>query len=370
MKIQQAKQVGWDAREGATEPEADLSAALHDVSNALTVVLGWLEVAESSLDSPDRKVALEALEVLRTHAQLGYRIARRAIGADHPSSAPRPSTALSVAHSASVGVRPAAERRGVIVTCTVEEPVSSYVPDAGAALQILTNLLLNAIEFSPAQTIVTVRVHAEPGLAIFTVGDAGPGIAPEQVDTLFVAPDSTRSGGAGIGLRHSYALAHSKGGELRLVEPSPHARFELTWPAIDDTERALRRRNQNNPLAGARVLVVEDDAAVRSLIELALQNRGAKVVPAATQEEMMCAADHGALFDAGLIDLSPIAGNVGGALAALEDALSPSRIILISGLASCVPDDVAGKVAAWVRKPFEMSEVLDALSCALSAPAR
>src|SRR3954467_8341123 len=58
-------------------PERDLAGALHEVSNALTVVLGWLDNARAGLDGR----ALEAVEVARAHASLGHAIARRAIGA-------------------------------------------------------------------------------------------------------------------------------------------------------------------------------------------------------------------------------------------------------------------------------------------------
>src|SRR3569832_150888 len=68
-------------------PERDLAGALHEVSNALTVVLGWLDNALAACapaleGQPDADgTARQAIEIARTHASLGHAIARRAVGA-------------------------------------------------------------------------------------------------------------------------------------------------------------------------------------------------------------------------------------------------------------------------------------------------
>ena len=61
-------------------PERDLAGALHEVSNALTVVLGWLECAQEDLGTND--VVKRAVDIAMSHAKLGRRLARRAIGDD------------------------------------------------------------------------------------------------------------------------------------------------------------------------------------------------------------------------------------------------------------------------------------------------
>src|SRR6187455_1608999 len=65
------------------DQEADLAGALHEVSNALTVVLGWLDVAHSRLPPG---AARDAIDVALTHARLGHGISRGAIGAEAPES--------------------------------------------------------------------------------------------------------------------------------------------------------------------------------------------------------------------------------------------------------------------------------------------
>jgi two-component system cell cycle sensor histidine kinase/response regulator CckA len=121
---------------------------------------------------------------------------------------------------------------------------------------------------------------------------------------------------------------------------------------------------------GARVLVVEDDAAVRSLVELALEARGAEATVVASREEFDAVLTRGGELDAALVDLSPLAADAPGAFASLRNRHPGIPVILISGVASGVPDDLANEVSAWVRKPFEMGEVLAVLASILEARAR
>jgi GNAT superfamily N-acetyltransferase len=123
------------------EPEPDLAAALHEVSNALTVVLGWLDGARSGLPSGSER---EAVEIALAHARLGYRIARRAIGAD-VSDVERDRIAAEVARDAVLAVTPEARRSGVGVRLIDRARGNELVGDAPSVLQIVLNLLLNAL---------------------------------------------------------------------------------------------------------------------------------------------------------------------------------------------------------------------------------
>jgi CheY-like chemotaxis protein len=341
--------------------DQDLTGALHEVSNALTVVLGWLDVAHAELPAGS---ARDAVEVARTHARLGHRLARSAIGAGvaEPS---RQASSRSLAESAAVGVRPQADRRRVRVVCQAAGAGGPLVRDVDSALQILTNLLLNAIDFSPEGSTVTLELEDHGSDLVFSVTDQGPGIDPDRVATLLTGPVSTRRGGAGVGLRHSAALARSHGGELSVVRASPGARFDLRWPIAEARSGAQPKPVPRLSVSGARVLVIEDDAAVRSLVELALEARGAVPLVVASAEELEALLARGAVLDAALIDLSPIAADPRSALERLRGANTGIPVILISGVASGVPESVADQVTAWVRKPFEMGEVLDVLASTL-----
>jgi len=355
-------QVGVPLPSGVTS-DADLAGALHEVSNALTVVLGWLDVAISRADP---HAAREAVDVARLHAHLGHQIARSAIGAAVPERENEQRSARSVLNAAALGVTPQANLRSVQVLVDAEEPGHALVRHASAALQILTNLLLNAIDFSPVGSEVVLSVRDIGSSVLFSVADQGPGIDPERVATLLSAPQSTRRGGAGVGLRHSASLARRHGGELHVARANPGACFELRWPVAEARSSVRPSCHTKSLVRGARVLVVEDDAAVCSLVELALGARGAEVVIAGSRAEFARALENAGPFDAALVDLSPLSGAVSVAFDHLQAACPGIPIILISGAASGMPEEVIDRVTAWVRKPFEMGEVIEVLGAHLS----
>ena len=377
---------------------AGLAEALHEVSNALTVVMGWIERARAESASP---AAVErALDVASGRAAQARIIVRRAIGAEVPESAPR--SAAAVLSEAVVGLEPEARRAGLDLELIVAPGVEALLlEEAAHVVQILTNLLLNAIALSPSGATVSVdaRPFSRGHGVVFGVSDEGLGVPRHRRATLFTSGVSTRKGGAGLGLRHAAGLARSAGGELSLAETLAGARFELRWPAkieapsrgsSPDFEQSIAEKTSHleavlaelslpprraaaptmpsaptvrahDALKGARILVVEDDDAVIDLLDTALSARGADVVSVRRRSDLG-AALAGGRFDAALLDISPIQDDVPGALATVRSASGALRVVLISGSAAHLPDVPTGWVSAWVRKPFEVAEILAALA--------
>ena len=86
-----------------------------------------------------------------------------------------------------------------------------------------------------------------------------------------------------------------------------------------------------------------------------------QVLSATNPEDLVDLLANGQTFDAALVDLSPFASDDDLALKRLRDAVNGPSLILISGLARDVPPILERQVACWVRKPFEMSEVVSVL---------
>jgi CheY-like chemotaxis protein len=328
----------------------------------------------------DPREIAAALEVVTARASQARAIARRAIGAVEPAPSPVPVAALVA--DAALGLAMEAKRANVTLSTQVDPALGGRdVAGGPALLQVLTNLLLNAIAFSPAGSTVRLSAAADAADAgdaagadgggadrssvLLRVDDEGPGIAPEQRAHLFEAGVTSRRGGAGIGLRHSAALAAEAGGELRLGESVIGTRFELRWPLVSAADRgspgpeSTERPVVDRPsIDGARILVVEDDAAVIELLELALEARGASVVSIQARSELPRALSTGR-FDAALLDMSPLLGDVDGAVSELRRASPDARLVVMSG---SVPHAEVGGASVWVRKPFEVREIVDALS--------
>jgi histidine kinase len=110
--------------------------------------------------------------------------------------------------------------------------------DQSRAVQILTNLLLNALRYTPAPGRVEVAVNCEAGMVAFRIGDTGVGLSPEQLAHIFerfYRVDKSRSrahGGSGIGLTIAQSLAQAMGGEIRVESAGlgQGSSFTLTLP--------------------------------------------------------------------------------------------------------------------------------------------
>lgn len=351
----------------------ELAGALHDVSNALTVVVGWLEVALGKVAPAEASSdVVDAIDVALSHARFGHRVARRAIGgAAEPAADCAPLS--SILATSLRAVEPLAAQRRVAIETEELQRSDVLLSSPDAATQILVNLLLNALSFSPPKSRVVVSCKVSRHSIVLTVADEGPGIEASRATQILDAPNSTRAGGTGIGLTHSASLARDNGGHLRLVRYAPHAVFELRWqrvstapegsseyPPVDEASRPYSSRPLNAlELAGLNVLLLEDDEAICSLVELSFFARGSMVRSAATfaAAKELCDVQ---TFDVALVDLSPIVGDVPGAIAALR-ARSQMPVVLITGSATGMPEGAARLFSSWVRKPFEAGELIEAV---------
>lgn len=354
--------------DGEQPHQTDHAALLHETTNALTVVLGWLERArQAGTSAADAAAALERA----SHTALATRnVLRCAIGArltDDP-----PELAAELVRRTAEDLAMEADRHGVSLTVTVaDDELSGWVRHPHAVWQILTNLLLNAICATPQGRVRLIAEAASDRTEAvrLAVHDDGPGIPAEHRQRIFDEGFSERAGGAGIGLAHARKLAARHGGTLVLVDADRGARFELCWPLHDAAGAAADRRQAppaapTSPAAappvleGRRVLLLEDDPAVAELLELSLTTQGATLITAQTAGELLATLREQPI-DTLLIDLSPLEESVE-SLAAQARALRPEvAVIIVSGS----PDPPPGAFG-WVRKPFEPSELVRVVAAA------
>lgn len=352
-----------DARPGAAE-------ALHDVSNALTVILGWLHQAATQPDDPG--VTARAIGIAIQKARDARDLARAAIGARIEPRTLEPTSAAALARDVIDALSLEVERAGVNLELRTPEP-ELFIADDGWTAHVLTNLVLNAIAFTPREATIHVevgKIDASLDRVGFTVRDEGPGVAPEILPNLFGGA-SGRPGGAGLGLKNARDVARRLGGDLVHLPGPGGATFQLQLPrlrtSLTPRPSAIPPPPPVEPAERSlRVLVIEDDRAVCALLDAGLGARGMEVV--ALHDGRQLAARLPAIaregrIDAVLLDLSPIADDVPGALASLTSVAPHAGIVFISGSAVALEHDLLGAVprARWVRKPFELAEVAKAI---------
>jgi signal transduction histidine kinase len=128
-----------------------------------------------------------------------------------------------------------AAERGVRIDKPSERDSLPALGEFRRVLQIMMNLLVNAIRYSPEGGMIWIRPEREGDTASITVADLGKGIAVEdqaRIFDKFERVDPTEAGGTGLGLYIARRLARAMGGDL-VVDSAPGqgARFTLTLPA-------------------------------------------------------------------------------------------------------------------------------------------
>jgi signal transduction histidine kinase len=152
---------------------------------------------------------------------------------EEPAHAHRPIDLSALAAEAVVLLESLAEERGV----TIEPQAISSLPANGqepAVIQILVNLIGNAIRHSPEGSTVRLAFDQTAGTASVIVSDEGRGIEPADQQRIFERFERahTEEGGTGLGLAISRRLARSMGGDVTLESaPGQGARFTLTLPS-------------------------------------------------------------------------------------------------------------------------------------------
>ena len=141
---------------------------------------------------------------------------------------------LSALAAEAVGLlEPTARAQGITL---VSEP-SRQVPahgDARGVIQILVNLLGNAVRHSPQGGTVAITFDRAEGFAHAHVSDQGPGIDPEDQQRIFERFERAKGaeGGTGLGLAIARRLANSMGGDISLEStPGQGSRFTVSLPA-------------------------------------------------------------------------------------------------------------------------------------------
>ena len=152
---------------------------------------------------------------------------------ENPAQGQRPLDLAALAGEAVVMIDASAQERGVRLELESETPMFASGQER-AVIQILVNLVGNAVRHSPAGSTVTLRFAQTAGTASVIVCDEGAGIPPADQQRIFERFEraETSAGGTGLGLAISRRLARAMGGDVTVdSEPGAGARFTLTLPS-------------------------------------------------------------------------------------------------------------------------------------------
>ncbi|MFN2350060.1 MAG: PAS domain S-box protein, partial [Thioalkalivibrio sp.] len=283
----------------------------------------------------------------------------------------------------------AADAKGIELVFELDtQGLISVEGDALRLGQVLTNLLSNAIKFTDqGQVVLSIRQlgRNQEGLhLLFEVRDTGIGISPEQQTRLFQAfsqadTSTTRKyGGTGLGLVISRKLLERMGSMLQL-DSTPGTgssfHFELTLPLSPDQGLASAHESMR---AGARVLVVDDHAIARIVLNNMLQSYGFQTQEAdsgeAAVKAVQAAERAGMSFDFILMDWK-MPGELDGLQALdrlhalrqqgdLQQTTIPALIISAYSQEDLAPH--SDRFSAFLSKPVTPRSLMEAMNQAMA----
>lgn len=188
-------------------------------------VQAYVDTLHSCLDEVERMTLL--MEEL-------LMLARLDAGQERVSVAPIALDAL--ARDVISRARDVATGRGVTIALDAAAPVEALVAERAAGL-VLSNLVGNAIKFSPRERTITVRVSIDGDAAVASVTDMGPGIDSADLPYLFdrfyrgAAARARDQDGSGLGLALARAIVHAHGGSIEAANtPTGGAVFTVRLP--------------------------------------------------------------------------------------------------------------------------------------------
>jgi signal transduction histidine kinase len=234
-------------RERADNAVATRDEFLAMVSHDLRDLLGGIVTAAAILmrtagagdaGAPARSGALQ----IQRHAARMKRLIEDltdmvSIDAGKLSVAPAPGDLAPVLEEAVAALRGAATAKHVSIDLPQGGMPMPAIFDAGRVLQVLTNLIANAIKFTPDGEQIRITYEHAAEMAKISVVDSGPGIAPELIEVIFeryrqVATTDER--GLGLGLYIARTLVEAQNGKIWAESSSGRgARFCFTLPACD-----------------------------------------------------------------------------------------------------------------------------------------
>jgi hypothetical protein len=296
------------AAEAASLTKDEFLATLsHELRTPLNAIVGWTGMLRAGGLQGERLT--RAVETIERNARSLTRLIDdlldvSAIISGKMSLEMRPLDLGPVVEAALDSVRPAAEARSIRMDASLSPGAGPVPGDPDRLQQVAWNLLSNAVKFTPPGGRVAVSLARQDGIVRLTVRDTGRGIEPGFLPYVFepfrqADGSITRTyGGLGLGLAIVRRLVELHGGSVHASSggPGEGATFVVELPVSSVPEERRRvlpaeaeaeRLDALPALEGVRVLVVDDDAEVRDLVETVLASAGAQVRVVASGEEAL-----------------------------------------------------------------------------------
>jgi len=289
-----------------------LATLSHEMRTPLNAVLGWVRMLRAGTLGSEKTV--RAFEVIERNAIAQLRLVEDLLDLSRiiTGKLRLDVAALNLADvvAATVeAVTPAATAKAIEIKVEMTPAAPVVVGDRARLQQVVWNLLLNAIKFTPRRGRIDVRVRQRDDAQIdIEVQDTGEGISAEVLPYVFDRFRQGESGttrthsGLGLGLAIVRHIVELHGGRVEVTSPGKGrgATFRFTLPAHVETRPAVSTAatvtqaapsEVRTPLTGLHALVVDDDRDARELVAEVLRSHGMRVTMVGSAAEGLAALD-------------------------------------------------------------------------------
>lgn len=371
-RVLETLRVQSDLREADRRKSEFLATLSHELRNPLAPIRFALRMMESGSEHPN------ALRILQRQVQQLVRLVDDLLDATRLSSNKiqirrMPTDVVSVVHQAIEACRPDLEEAQHRLSVSVPDEPIWLDADPERIAQVVTNLLNNAIRYTPRGGALTVSVATSGNDAVLTVADTGVGLAPGDLDRvfdMFAQVSGPGSGGLGIGLALVRGIVEAHGGRVdaRSDGPGRGSEFRVVLPL--SPAEADTSTPHPSPMVAAvggsrRVLVVDDNRDSAEMMGALLEMHGHQVRIAHDAATALAAAiefaPQAALLDIGLPDLDgyELARRLRG-----DERTGHTRLIALTGWGQAADRARAQDAGfdAHLTKPAEPDAILAALN--------
>ncbi len=345
----------------------------HDFNNLLTVILGYGHSLQDSV--PPNSRAARELGELRTAAERATQLTRQLLAFSRQQILqPKPVLLNDIVTQIESLLRRTLGG-DVVLETSLDEDTGTVHADPSQMEQVILNLVINARDAMPGGGTVHVSTRnvtheaggndddLAPGDYVeLSVADTGSGMNEETRARIFEPFFTTKgTGGTGLGLATVYGIVKQSGGHVTCESaPGRGTRFEVRLPRTGDVVARRRPTTAEAPPRGSeRLLLVEDESAVRHLMLMVLSQHGYQVTTAIDGPDALARISAGEPFDLLVTDVR-MPGMSGTALYAQVQALRPGMpAVLMSG--DSLPGVTGTPTPIFLQKPFTPFTLLRAV---------
>jgi PAS domain S-box-containing protein len=350
----------------------------HDFNNLLAVMIGNMELTEEALGQ--NPAARTLLRKALNAAERGALLIQRLLAFSRRQALSPRVVDVNILIAGLSEILEHSLGDGIRIRRVLEHDPWQVRVDPSQLVSVILNLALNARDAMPAGGALTITTRnatldteimagKDPlpagDYVVIEVSDTGEGMTPQVLARVFEPFFTTKETGrgSGLGLSMAYGFVRQSGGAIRAEsEPGAGTRITLFLPSLGDAVEAATNAPGGGQAQGRgeRILLVEDDPAVRDLLARRLSRMGYDVVPVDDAIRALKMLEDDKDIDLLLTDVVLPGGVYGDKLAVQARVLRPGlKVLFMSGYPKDAIDHLGnmGVDAPVMRKPFRNQDL-------------